>query len=306
MDLRISLKRAFSMSSLLSGLIEDISVHCLELSPSSYIPSVHSDTSDLSRSIKQKGLLHPLIVRYAKREGHYQIITGNRRYIACKSLGWRKIPCQIIELNSDKQAFEISLIENIQRRTLNPIEEAHAFKMYVTDFGWGGVSDLANKIGKSASYVDRRLQLLELPKEVLEKVDDSELNVTAAEELIPIHDEIKQSKLAGIISRKRLSVKDVRNLIQENQNSVYAVDSNDALMQTEVKEDLAELDRRVQRSLDKSIVVFRMAMNKMLDIMQGIEDNWVIYEILLQHRNVLNAQIDLLIKQKKKIYESRF
>jgi ParB family chromosome partitioning protein len=178
--------------------------------------------------------------------------------------------------------------------------------MYVTDFGWGGVSDLANKIGKSASYVDRRLQLLELPKEVLEKVDDSELNVTAAEELIPIHDEIKQSKLAGIISRKRLSVKDVRNLIQENQNSVYAVDSNDALMQTEVKEDLAELDRRVQRSLDKSIVVFRMAMNKMLDIMQGIEDNWVIYEILLQHRNVLNAQIDLLIKQKKKIYESRF
>jgi ParB family chromosome partitioning protein len=292
MDLRISVKRALSMSSLLSGLIEDISVHCL-------------DTSDLSRSIKQKGLLHPLIVRYAKREGHYQIITGNRRYIACKSLGWRKIPCQIIELNSDKEAFEISLIENIQRRTLNPIEEAHAFKMYVTDFGWGGVSDLASKIGKSASYVDRRLQLLELPKDVLEKVDDSELNVTAAEELIPIHDEIKQSKLAGIISRKRLSVKDVRNLIQENQNSVYAVDSNDALMQTEVK-DLAELDRRVQRSLDKSIVVFRMAMNKMLDIMQGIEDNWVIYEILLQHRNVLNAQIDLLIKQKKKIYESRF
>ena len=156
------MKRASSVSSLLPGIVEDIYIHDLRFSPAFY-PSIHSGISDLSRSICEKGLLHPLIVRQVKNEGSYQIVAGNRRYIACKTLGWRKIPCNIIEVDDDKEAFEISLIENIQRRTLNPIEEAHAFRTYVSDFGWGGISELANKIGKSASYVDRRLQLLDLP-----------------------------------------------------------------------------------------------------------------------------------------------
>ena len=145
------------------GIIEDIYAHDLRLSPM-YYPSIRSGISDLSRSISEKGLLHPLIVREEKNEGLYQIIAGNRRYVACKALGWRKIPCNIIEVDNDKEAFEISLIENIQRRTLNPIEEAHAFRIYISDFGWGGISDLANKIGKSVSYVDRRLQAFRPPK----------------------------------------------------------------------------------------------------------------------------------------------
>src|SRR5215207_4329120 len=105
---------------------------------------------------------------------------------------------QIVEL-SDKEAFEISLVENIQRRTLNPIEEAYAFKTYVSDFGWRGVSDLASKIGKSTSYVGRRLGLLRLPEEVLKKVLSSLLSVSVAEELIPLHKEKDQSKLADLI-----------------------------------------------------------------------------------------------------------
>jgi ParB family chromosome partitioning protein len=250
----------------MSGIVEDIYIYNLRLSPT-YYPSIRSGISDLSRSISEKGLLHPLIVRQVENKEFYQIVAGNRRYVACKALGWRKIPCNIIELDNDKEAFEISLTENIQRRTLSPIEEAHAFRMYVSDFGWGGISDLANKIGKSASYVDRRMQLLELPNHILRKIGDSFVNVTAAEELIPIHDKNKQSILKP-------------------------------------HEDLSEIDRKVQRSIDKSIIVFKLAMSKMTDIMHGVEDNWIIYEILSQHRNVLNAQIDLLIKQKRKIYES--
>ena len=265
---------------------------------------MYSETNDLSRSIREKGLLHPIVVRQSKIDGHYQIIAGNRRYAACKALGWRKIPCHITEVDNEKEAFEISLIENIQRRTLNPIEEAHAFKTYVSDFGWGGISDLANKIGKSPSYVDRRLQLLNLPKDVLKKIDGSLLNTTVAEELIPLHDEIKQSKLGEIISKKGLTVKDARKLIREPEDSVYDNDSNENLMQ--VPKGISELDTKVSKSLDKSMIVFRIAMNKMADIMQTMEDNWIIYEILAQHRNVLNAQIDLLIKQKKKIFESHF
>jgi len=297
------LRRALSISGILCGMIEDIDICNLETSPA-YYPSIHSRINDLSRSILEKGLLHPLVVRQTKTGGEYQIIAGNRRYAACKALGWRKIPCHIIEVDNDREAFEISLIENIQRRTLNPIEEAHAFKAYVSDFGWGGVSDLANKIGKSPSYVDRRLQLLKLPLDVLEKIDCSLLNIAAAEELIPIHDESKQSKLGDLISRKRLSIKKIRTLIREHEDSVYDNNLNENV--TQVPKDISELDKKVRKSLDKSMIVFKIAMNKMTDIMQTMEDNWIMYEILAQHRSVLNAQIDLLIKQKKKIYESYF
>jgi ParB family chromosome partitioning protein len=297
------LRRAFSISGILCGMIEDIDICNLETSPA-YYPSIHSRINDLSRSILEKGLLHPLVVRQVKPGGEYQIIAGNRRYAACKALGWRKIPCHIIEVDNDREAFEISLIENIQRRTLNPIEEAHAFKAYVSDFGWGGVSDLANKIGKSPSYVDRRLQLLKLPLDVLEKIDCSLLNIAAAEELIPIHNESKQSKLGDLISRKRLSIKNVRTLIREHEDSIYDNDLNENI--TQMPKDISELDKKARKSLDKSMIVFKIAMNKMTDIMQTMEDNWIIYEILAQHRNILNTQIDLLIKQKKKIYESHF
>lgn len=297
------MRRALSISGILCGMIEDIDICNLETSPA-YYPSIHSRINDLSRSILEKGLLHPLVVRQTKTGGEYQIIAGNRRYAACKALGWRKIPCHIIEVDNDREAFEISLIENIQRRTLNPIEEAHAFKAYVSDFGWGGVSDLANKIGKSPSYVDRRLQLLKLPLDVLEKIDCSLLNIAAAEELIPIHDESKQSKLGDLISRKRLSIKKIRTLIREHEDSVYDNNLNENV--TQVPKDISELDKKVRKSLDKSMIVFKIAMNKMTDIMQTMEDNWIMYEILAQHRSVLNAQIDLLIKQKKKIYESYF
>ena len=85
-----------------------------------------SEIDALASSIKQKGLLQPILVRTKEL---YEIVAGNRRYQACKSLGWRRIACHIADLN-DKDAFEISLIENVQRKTLTALEEAHAFKRY--------------------------------------------------------------------------------------------------------------------------------------------------------------------------------
>ena len=82
---------------------------------------------------------------------------------------WRKIPWHIVELD-DKKAFEYSLVENIQRQTLSVIEEAEAFKVYVADFGWGSVSELARKIGKSPSYITKRINLLDLPTDVIDSV----------------------------------------------------------------------------------------------------------------------------------------
>jgi ParB family chromosome partitioning protein len=94
-------------------------------------------------------------------------------------------------------------------------------------------------------------------------------------------------------------------MLHSRESSIYSIDDEESTVKTTV-EDISELDRRVQRSLDKSITVFKVAMSKMTDIIEGVEDNWIIYETLMQHRSILNTQIDLLIKQKKKIYASNY
>jgi ParB family transcriptional regulator, chromosome partitioning protein len=108
-----------------------------------------------------------------------------------------------------------SLIENIQRKRLNAIDEAKAFKAYVSDFGWGGVSDLAKRIGKSASYVTKRIKLLNLSSDVLDSITNSKLNSSIAEELFSIKDKGKQSILANLIIDRSLSLRRSRKLLNK-------------------------------------------------------------------------------------------
>ncbi len=114
-------------------------------------------------SIREHGLLQPILIRPLVHD--FEIVAGHRRFKACRSLRWRFIPCKLREM-SDKQAYEIQLTENIQRKSMDPVEEAEAFRRYVIDFGWGGVSELAKKLGKSEEYVSHRIQLLKLPDEI--------------------------------------------------------------------------------------------------------------------------------------------
>src|SRR5687768_7080850 len=118
------MSKLFSTSPLILGIIEDIEINLIGPSKYNYRSDVE-DFNDLCSSIQQKGLLQPILVRN-KEENQYEIISGHRRYQACKKLGWRKFVCHIIELD-DKDAFEVSLVENIQRKSLNPIEEAYAY-----------------------------------------------------------------------------------------------------------------------------------------------------------------------------------
>jgi ParB family chromosome partitioning protein len=166
------------------------------------------DDESLVTSIREHGLIQPILIR--PLSNGFEIVAGHRRYQACKSLRWRFIPCKIREM-TDKQAFEIQLSENIQRKSMDPIEEAEAFRRYVMDFGWGGVSDLANKIGKSEEYVSHRIQLLKLPEEIKKKIASHILNVSKAIEIsaIPIE---KQSLIIGEIIGNNLSVKRIREL----------------------------------------------------------------------------------------------
>ena len=144
----------------------------------------------LTSSIKEHGLLQPILIR--PYQNSFEIVAGHRRFHACKSLRWRHIPCKIREL-SDKQAFEIQITENIQRKSMSALEEAEAFRKYVQDLGWGGVTELSKKIGKSEEYVSHRIQLLKLPQDIKEKIMLNKLSVSQALELTNLsHENIVQ------------------------------------------------------------------------------------------------------------------
>jgi len=240
------------------------------------------EIKDIAVSVKNNGLLQPIVVR--AKENVFEIVAGCRRYLACKSLGWKKIPCQVVQLN-DMQAFEVSLIENIQRKSLSPLEEADAFRKYICDKGWGGISELSSKIGKSPSFITKRIALLHLPIDVKEKINNSSLNPSTAEELLSIKDSEKQSELANLIAKRHLSTKRVREIVKED--PFYCENSE----KVEVRSEL--------QSFNKSIVVLRMAMTRMVDIIEE-EDNFLIHELLIHHTKVLHGQIDNLIKAKRK------
>jgi ParB family transcriptional regulator, chromosome partitioning protein len=280
-----------SPSGVLLGVVQDVAVSKIKRSPHLIRPQLES-IYELANSVNQKGLLQPIIVR--SNGEFFEIVAGNRRYHACRSLGWRTIACHIVELN-DKEAFEVSIIENLQRKTLNPIDEASAFKAYVSDFGWGGISELAEKISRSVSYVTKRIKLLDLPADLLDSIINSKLNTSTAEELCFIKDKAKQSELGQLVSRRRLSMRNVRELVKRFDKECYSENNTTYLPQ------LDQLDRQTLRSFDKSIITLRIAMNALSGIIGDVEDNWIIYEILMQHKNMLHSQIDLLIKQKRKI-----
>jgi ParB family transcriptional regulator, chromosome partitioning protein len=279
-----------SFSMITPGFIGDIDISKIK-QPKNIRHKIY-ESEELAKSIEQKGLLQPILVR--TMEGYFEVVAGNRRFYACKALGWKKIACHAIELD-DKQAFEISLIENIQRKRLSSLDEADAFKAYVSDFGWGGVSDLALRIGKSVSYVTKRIKLLNLPADVLESITSSKLNTSIAEELCSIKDKSKQSKLANLIACRRLSFRTARKLLND-------LDETDADCNPAYENhDHATHIRMAERSFDKTIAAVRIAMNSLGEIINSIEHDWILLEVLMQHKNMLHTQIDILLKEKRKL-----
>jgi len=280
----------------MNGILEDVEVSKIRLS-SFQLRSDLCGIHELSKSMQQQGLLQPIIVR-AKDE-YYEIVAGNRRYKACKSLGWRKIACHIVEVG-DKEAFEISLVENVQRDTLNPLEQANAFKKYVSDYGWGGVSSLASKMGKSISYIAKKMKLLNLPSNVIGSVIEGKINISAAEELCFVKDELKQTELAELVSRERLAISDLRVLIKDyNADDCYDWNSN-VLCQKDLN------SKKAQKAFDKSISTFRVAMIRLSTIIEASEDNWIVYNALMEQKNALHSQIDQLMGEKRKFIRSDF
>lgn len=170
---------------------------------------------ELSESIKQFGILQPLLVQ--KREDYYEIIAGERRWRAAKMAGLKEVPVIVKEL-SEKEIMEISLIENIQREDLNPIEEALAYKRLLDEFHVKH-DDLAERVSKSRSAITNSMRLLKLGDKVQQMIIDEQLTMGHVRPLIMVEDVEKQYLLAQKIFDEKLSVRETEKLVKQVLNS---------------------------------------------------------------------------------------
>lgn len=165
---------------------------------------------ELADSIKQYGLLQPILVQ--DRKDYYEIIAGERRWRAAKLAGLKEIPV-IIKNYTDQEIVEISLIENIQREDLNPIEEAQAYKRLLEEFGLKQ-DEVAERVSKSRTAVTNSMRLLKLSDGVQQMIIDGMLSTGHARALIPIEDQEVQLQLAQRIFDEKLSVREVEKIVK--------------------------------------------------------------------------------------------
>lgn len=167
--------------------------------------------NELVESIKSKGIIEPIIVRFGKN-GDYELVCGERRWRASKLAGLEKIPAIVKNLN-DQEAFEISLIENIQREDLTPIEFALAFDKLIK-MGYSH-EDIAKKVGKSRSWVTNMLRILKLPEYVKKLIDEGKISLGHAKVLCSVEDEDTISELVESITKDGISVREVEEILKK-------------------------------------------------------------------------------------------
>lgn len=174
--------------------------------------------NDLADSIKQFGVLQPLLVQ--ERDDYYEIIAGERRWRAAKKAGIKQIPV-IIKKLTEQEIMEISLIENIQREDLNPIEEALAYRRLLIEFNLKQ-DEVADRVSKSRTTITNSMRLLKLSDRVQQMVIDDKLTTGHVRPLIGIEDEEQQVALAEKIFDGKLSVRDAEKLVKNLQNEKKA------------------------------------------------------------------------------------
>ncbi|MCG9966858.1 ParB/RepB/Spo0J family partition protein [Pelotomaculum terephthalicicum JT] len=165
--------------------------------------------AELAASIKEHGVIQPVVVRPSKGGG-YELIAGERRWRACRLLGHKVIPAVVKDYH-DLEAIAVSLIENVQREDLNPLEEASAYQQLIKDFGLTQ-DEVSGRVGKSRPFVANMVRLLELPPEIKEMLAGGQLNTGHARALLAIREPEKQLAVAKKISKQQLSVRQAEKM----------------------------------------------------------------------------------------------
>lgn len=200
----------------------------------------------LADSIREHGVIQPILVREMEfTPGKYEIVAGERRFRAAEMAGLDEIPVAIMT-GDDLEVAKVALIENVQRKDLNPVEEAMAYRLLMDKFGLTQ-EQVATQAGKNRSTVANLLRLLDLPEEVLVMLRDGSLSAGHARALLPLEDDEKEISLAQRIVEKELSVREVERMVaaikrseQEetpeetplDQRSVYMKDLEERMMRT--------------------------------------------------------------------------
>jgi len=169
-----------------------------------------NDLLDLTNSIKERGIIQPIIVRKSSDDNSkYEIIAGERRWLAAQKAGLHEVPVVITEAD-DLKSLEFAIVENVQRKDLNPIEEAESYKKLIDDFSYDQ-EKVSKFIGKSRSHIANFLRLLSLPREVLNHIKNNELTVGHAKILVGLENAVFVAKK---IIEKKLSVRQAENLVK--------------------------------------------------------------------------------------------
>ena len=200
-------------SSIDSDSIREIKI--MDIEPNKTQPRKSFDEEkleELADSIRQNGIITPILVQEAPN-GYYSIIAGERRWRAAKKAGLKEIPAIVKKLD-DQKLYEISLIENLQREDLNPVEEALGYKKLMDDYQLTQ-EDVALKLSKSRSGVANSLRLLNLPKDVLKLLEKGAISVGHAKVLLSLPDDKAKLKLCNMVIEKSLSVRELENEVKK-------------------------------------------------------------------------------------------
>ena len=266
---------------------------------------------DLKRSILEKGLLYPIIVRRMENST-YEVVAGNRRFEVFRSLVRSTIPGIIADLN-DQDAFEVMITENIQRETLSPLEEARVFYAYVGPkvkncYEYGKIFELAKKIGKSQEYVSNRMRLLRLPETLLRQLFAQRyFTVSHAEELASLAENPEMvQELSSMVLTQKISVRELERAIPLMKSGIETKRAIElAKLETDLKVDWNyhnDKDDRTQVLLKHTELILKSVLSYVDDVSSDLEHDRVIHrqwitDVRLKVHNAINGVISC-----KKLY----
>lgn len=209
---------------------------------------------ELAESIKQHGVIQPLIVK--KRDKYYEIIAGERRWRAAKMAGLKEIPIVIKDL-SDQEIMEVALIENIQREDLNPIEEAQAYQRLIKEYNYKQ-DELAERVSKSRVAVTNSMRLLKLDERVQKMIIDDMISAGHARALLAITDSEKQYTIAMKVFDEKRSVREteklIKNLDKQVKPKVNTTPENDFIYR--------DIENKLKESMGTKVIIHNKDNNK--------------------------------------------
>lgn len=205
------------------------------------------ELQELSDSIREHGIIQPVILR--KEGEHYQIIAGERRWRAAQLAGLLKIPCVIKEI-ADDRALEISLVENIQRKELNPIEEAQAYQVLLKDFGLSQ-EEIAKRVGKKRSSITNYIRLLKLPAKIQVLIRKDLLSMGHAKAVASLEDERNQALLAQKIVSRSLSVRQAESMASKLKSPKTRRESS------KIDPNVLAAEKELQRALGTKVKIMK-------------------------------------------------